>query len=230
MIGRVLRAPVEIPVTPDGPEARRWLQDELLNARYEAARPTWFDRLSQAFFDWLGSLRLPDGAGWNSWLPAIVIAVVLVAIGAAWLIFGVPRRNRRRARASADLFGTDDRRSAAEMRRAAQTAAQGGDWSLAAEETFRAIAADLFERTVVSVTPGTTAHGFAERAATAFPAARSRLGRAADVFDRVRYLGVSGAEADFRALDALADELRGATPTRLASASEPGVIAAQVDS
>ncbi|TDW30739.1 DUF4129 domain-containing protein [Cryobacterium psychrophilum] len=229
MISPVRLRPAEIPVTPDGPEAQRWLQDELLKAPYEAARPTWFDRLSQSFFDWLGSLRLPDGGVWNSWLPALVIAVVLVAIGAAWLIFGVPRRNRRRAQAT-DLFGTDDRRSAADMRRAAQAAAQAGNWSLAAEEIFRALAADMFERTVVSVTPGTTAHGFAERAAAAFPAARDGLIGAADVFDRVRYLGVSGAEADFRTLEALEGELRRAAPARLATPSEQSVAARQVSS
>ncbi|MDH6235993.1 DUF4129 domain-containing protein [Cryobacterium sp. CG_9.6] len=221
MMGPAAFWPGEIPVTPDGPEAQRLLQDELLKPQYEAARPTWFDRLSQSFFDWLGSLQAPDGSGWGGWVAVVTVVIVLAALGAAWLIFGAPRRNRRRARATTDLFGVGDRRSAAEMRRAAQAAVQAGDWNLAAEEIFRALAADLFERTVVSVTPGTTAHGFAENAATAFPAQRRRLLDAADIFDRVRYLGVAGAENDFRTLESLENDLRGVAPVVLSSAGTP---------
>lgn len=203
-----------VPVVPDAPEARRWLQEELAKPVYEAARPTWFDRASQAFFDWLGSLSAPGGDGWGDWVPVIVIAFVLVAAVAAWLIYGLPRRNRR-VRASVEMFGADDRRSAADMRLAAQAAAEAENWSLASEEIFRSLAANLFERTVLTVTPGTTAHGFAERASTAFPDAGPRLRDAADVFDRVRYLGVDGAEADFRALAALESDLRDREPARL---------------
>lgn len=205
---------LSVPVVPDAPEAQRWLQEELAKPSYAAARPTWFDRLSRAFFDWLGSLQAPGGSGWGDWVPAIVVAIVLAAALAAWLIYGSPRRNRR-ARTGVEMFGAHDRRSAAEMLRAAQAAAAAANWSLASEEIFRALAADLFERTVLTVTPGTTAHAFAERASAAFPAAGPRLREAADVFDRVRYLGVAGAETDYRSLAALESELRGRTAARL---------------
>jgi len=205
--GRVMT----IPVSPDGPEAQRWLQEELAKPPYAAARPSWFDRLSQSFFDWLGSLSAPTGNSFTDWVPVVVTVLVAAAVVVAWLTFGAPRRNRR-LRADLDMFGAQDRRSAAEMRRAADVAALAENWSLASEEIFRALAAELSERTVVTVTPGTTAHAFADRASAAFPGERTRLAQAAEVFDQVRYLGAAGSEADFRRLAVLESDVRGLTP------------------
>jgi hypothetical protein len=202
-----------IPVEPYAPEARRWLSEELAKAAYQAARPTWFDRLSKAILDWFSSLTAPSGEGFGAWVPLIVTVVAVAMIVAAVLIFGLPRLNRR-SRLPAVLFGTDDRRSAVDLRRAALAAASHRDWSLASAEMFRALARGLFERTVLIVTPGTTAHALAARAAEAFPQERVRLTRAAEVFDGVRYLGAEGTEPDFLALAALESDLRAATPLR----------------
>jgi len=212
--------PLTIPVVPDAPEARRWVQEELAQPAYAASRPTWFDRLSQSFFDWLASLTAPAGDGWNAWIPVILAVLVAAAVLAAWFIFGVPRRNRR-MQAASTLFGALDRRRAAEMRTAAESAALAENWGLASEEIFRALAADLAERTVVTVTPGTTAHAFATRAASAFPREQDRLADAAGVFDRVRYLGAAGAEADYRRIAALEKGLRGLMPTQVESVGSP---------
>jgi Domain of unknown function (DUF4129) len=212
------RVPARIPVDPSAPDAQQWLREELAKAPYQAARPTWFDRLSQAFFDWLGSLTAPSGEGFAAWVPLIVTVLVVGVVVAALLIFGVPRLNRR-SRLAAELFGDDDRRTADDMRRAARAAADRGDWSLATEEIFRAVARGLVERTVLAVTPGTTAHDFAVRAAAAFPAERGRLAGAAEAFDRVRYLGRPGTEQGYRALADLDRSLAGAQPAVLA---EPG--------
>ena len=54
--------PGDAPVDPDREEARRWILEELTDAQYRAAEPTWWDLLSQAFWDWLTSLDL-SGAG-----------------------------------------------------------------------------------------------------------------------------------------------------------------------
>ncbi|MCU1636561.1 MAG: rane protein, partial [Cryobacterium sp.] len=61
MTGTCLRGRVfgRIPVDPDAPEAQQWLRDELAEAPYQAAQPTWFDRVSQGFFDWLNSFVAP---------------------------------------------------------------------------------------------------------------------------------------------------------------------------
>jgi hypothetical protein len=214
-----LALPVDVPVDPSSPEAQQWLREELAKAPYQAAKPTWFDRLSQAFFDWLGSFTVPSGDGWGGWLPLIVTLVIVAVLVVAFVIFGLPRLNRRSALtadASGSLFGVDDRRSADEMRRAARAAATAGDWSLASQEAYRALARGLAERTVLRVSPGTTAHDFAVRASVAFPLERERLVGAAAVFDQVRYLDRPGSEAGYRAVTELDAALAQARPAVLA--------------
>lgn len=205
---------VGIPVDPDAPDARQWLREELAKAPYQAARPTWFDRVSKAFLDWLNSLTAPTGPAVGDWIPVVLTVLLVATIVTALLIFGRPRRGRR-SHLPADLFGKDDRRSADDMRRAAAAAAARGDWGLAGQEAFRALARGLVERTVLAVTPGTTAHAFAMRAALAFPAEQARLAGAAEVFDRVRYLGAPGTEPDYLLLSALERDLRDAKPMGL---------------
>lgn len=70
------------------------------------------------------------------------------------------------------------------------------------------------------VTPGTTAHGFAARAAAAFPQDGRALAEAADVFDAVRYLEATGTEAQYRELEALDARLSAAAPQLLADPEE----------
>jgi len=212
-----------IPVDPDAPTATAWLRDELAKAPYQAARPTWFDRVSKAFFDWFGSLGAPSGAGIGPWVPLVVTLVITAVVVVAVLVFGLPRWNRRSA-LQHDLFGRNDGRSADELRRAALSAASHKDWNLATSEMFRALARSLAERTVLFITPGTTAHSFAERAATAFPEERVSLQTAANLFDGVRYLGAEGTESGFLSLAALESALRTRTPT---SREDPATMATQ---
>jgi hypothetical protein len=212
-----------VPVDPSAPEAQQWLREELAKAPYQAAKPTWFDRLSQGFIDWLGSLTAPSGDGWDGWVPLILTLVVVAVLVVAFLIFGRPRLNRRSAlsaEVSGSLFGLDDRRSADEMRRAARAAATAENWSLASQEAYRALARGLAERTVLLVSPGTTAHDFAVRASVAFPHERERLVAAAAVFDQVRYLGNPGTGQGYRTVADLDTELAQARPAVLADIGE----------
>jgi len=213
--------PVDVPVDPDAPGARQWLREELAKAPYEAARPTWFDRAAQGFLDWINSLTVGGSEDWQAWLPVVGIVLVAAALVAGWLLFGAPKLARRRA--TNDLFGTIDERSSDDMRSSAEAAANRGDWTLACEEIFRALARGLAERTVLSVMPGTTAHDFAGRARVAFPAAGAALVEAADIFDRVRYLEQAGTETDYRAVEALEAELRAASPVGFAPLAEAGL-------
>ncbi|MEB0000718.1 DUF4129 domain-containing protein [Cryobacterium sp. RTS3] len=203
--------PASIPVDPDAPTATAWLRDELAKPPYEAARPTWFDRVSKAFFDWFASLGAPSGAGLGPWVPLVVTLVIIAVVVVAVLVFGLPRWNRRSG-LQQEVFGSNDARSADELRRAALSAASHKDWDLAISEMFRALARSLVERTVLFATPGTTAHGLAERAATAFPEERISLQTAAALFDGVRYLGAEGTESGFLSLAALESALRTRTP------------------
>jgi signal transduction histidine kinase len=200
-----------VPVDPDAQEARQWLLDEMSEADYRAAQPTWFDRLAAAVRDWFESLSfaVPGGPPGIGALVVVLFVVVLLVI--AFLIFGLPRLNRRSA-VTGSLFGDDDDRASAAMRLAAEAAAARGDYSLAVAEMFRAIARSLAERTVVSTTPGTTAHDFAARAARVFPAQAEGLESAAHDFDDVRYLGGPGSPEQFTAIAALERELRAVRP------------------
>jgi len=217
---QILSAPVgilSVPVDPDAPEARQWLLDELAGADYRAAQPTWFDRLSGAIGDWLNSLRFEtaDGSDLGVLVIVLFIAVVLVI---AFLVFGLPRLNRRSS-VTGSLFGENDDRDSAAIRRAAEAAAAIDDYALAIAEMYRAIARGLAERTVLSTTPGTTAHSFALRAGASFPAFAAPLSAAAADFDDVRYLGRSGSRDRYTAIADLELGLRAATPAALESIS-----------
>ncbi|HYI32534.1 MAG TPA: DUF4129 domain-containing protein [Glaciibacter sp.] len=199
----------DVPVDPDAPEAQQWLREELAKAPYQAARPTWFDRLSQGFLDWLGSLTLGEGDGLEGWISLVLTVLAIAALVVAFLIFGMPRLNRRR-QAAVTVFGANDRRSAEEMRQSARRAAASHDWNRAVQEMYRAIARGLEERTVLKPSPGTTAHELAARAGAVFPAEADRLADAARAFDAVRYLGRDVGEPEFTAVAGLESELRSA--------------------
>jgi len=202
---------VGVPVDPDADEARRLLLDELSKPEYREAQPTWFDRLATAIGDWLQSLTVGSAGGPPGIGLLIVILLVVVALVVAFLIFGLPRLSTR-SRVSGSLFGDDDARDAAAIRRAAESAAGRGDFALAITEMFRATARGLAERTVLSTTPGTTAHDFAQRAASAFPDFDDALRDAAVAFDEVRYLGRDGSATQYEAIAALERGLREARP------------------
>jgi hypothetical protein len=209
--------PFDVPVDPQPPEARDWLIDELAEPVYQAAQPTLFDRISQAIGDWLASLQLGTADGPPALGLTVVIVLVAAALVVAFLVFGLPRFNRRSAVAGT-LFGEDDDRDADAMRRAAQAAAGRGDYALAIAEAFRAIARGLAERSLVSTTPGTTARDFAGHAGRVFPDASAELVQAAIAFDDVRYLGRPGTAERYAEVAALESRLRSARP-RLQTAS-----------
>ena len=204
---------LDVPVDPDGDQARQWIIDELSKPEYQAAKPTWWDLLIKSFWDWISSLDLTGGGALQTPLMTALIVVVVAAIVAAFIIFGRPRRNRRSA-IIGSLFGQDENRDAAALRRAASAAAAERNWTLAIEELFRALARMLAERVIVTTDPGTTAHGFAARASALFPESAGQLDKGADAFDAVRYLGLDGTEPDYDALVALERTLRTAQPVR----------------
>lgn len=205
---------LDIPVDPDAPEARQWVQDELSRPEYLAAQPTWFDRMMQQVGDWFAHLF--DGASAVPtpiiWLVVVLVVVGLIVVGL--LVFGVPRLRRRRAPV-VPLFDDGDERDLATLRAAAETAAARGDWALAVEERFRALVRGLVDRDLVRVHPGTTAHGFAGEAAARFPDAASGLADAASAFDAVRYLGRPGDAAWYESVTALDRTIAATRPAQL---------------
>jgi hypothetical protein len=187
------------PLTPTVTGAREQLHNELLKPQYQAAKPTLFDQLWKAITDWFTSLTsngVPGTGGSPALILTIIGIVLVVSLVIGFLIFGVPRLNRR-SEVSGTLFGEQDDRTAGALRRAAETAAAAGDFATAIEEGFRAIARGLSERGIITTFPGTTAHGFAALAIAPFPASEPQLVQAADLFDGVRYLGVTGTESSW---------------------------------
>jgi hypothetical protein len=218
----MILARFDIPIDPDAPHARQWLFDELSKPEYQAAKPTWFDIVSKAISDWLGSLRLPQVNGPAGVLIIIAVVVVIGLIVTAIVVYGVPRVSRRNTVHGA-LFDGSDRRTAEQLRGDARAAAARGDWDAAVLDGFRGLSVGLAERTIVSLSPGSTAHEIAEQAARAFPACAPGLRQAASAFDRVRYLGGSATNTDYERLDALDTALRAARPEQSAFEPHAGV-------
>jgi hypothetical protein len=211
-------APSGPPLDPTAQQARAQLSAELSKPEYQAARPSGLTLLlqqaEQAISKWFNDLF----SGLNGALisPNLIVVIVVVLVVAAlivlFLVFGRPRLNRRSAKVGS-LFGDEDDRDSVALRRDAERAAATGDYTTAIAEEFRSIARALAERTVVTTFPGTTASGFAARAAGAFPDFRQALRDCAASFDDVRYLGAVGTEAQWRAMSALELGLREARPS-----------------
>jgi hypothetical protein len=214
----------DVPVDPDDEQARRWLEDELGRGDepYQPPEPPgWW----QDFLEWLRQLLSGGGAeaptpGFQTGqaVGIVVIVILIVAILAvAFVIFGLPRL-RKRSKVTGDLFGEDDDRSAAQLRTAAQQAADAGDYTAAVVELFRSLARDLAERGIVVTFPGTTARDFSRRTGLVFPPTAERLADAAVVFDDLRYLGGIGTREQWQRMSALDAELRAARRPRVRAA------------
>lgn len=201
-----------VPVDPSAPDARQWLITELGKPEYAAARPSWLDRAAQSVLDWLSSLVVPSGGNLGGLLPALALVIAVTLIVAAFIVFGRPRLARKTSVEQVALFGSDDRRSSEQLRASAAAAADSGDYRTALEELYRALARRQSERTVVRLTPGTTAHEFATRASASYPSHAAALGAAARTFDSVRYLGGEATRGSYLQLVALEAELRDRAP------------------
>lgn len=204
--------PWSVPLQPDGDEGRRLLVDELAKQPYQAARPTPFDLLAQAVGRFFASLFARSSDPASRVLLVVGVLVVVALLVAALLLYGVPRVNRRSRLGGEALFGATDRRSAAQIRAAAARAAAVGDHSLAVVEAFRALARGLEERTLVALSPGTTAVGFARAATVPLPDESAALQDAAGAFDDVRYAGGAGTEAEWRRITELDERATAARP------------------
>lgn len=211
--GAVARHAASVPpLTPDGDEAREWAEQELLDPAYAAAEPTPLDRIAQAIGDVIDSLFGTQLSGeWGPWVALVAAIVVVLVIAAAFLVWGVPRATGR-ARAQAPLFGEDEQRSAAELRRDAESLAAQGEWDAAIVLRFRSLARGLVERGAVDTPPGATVHAFARAASRAFPASAGDLESAAAAFDDVRYLRRPGTEELYRRIAAVDDAVTAARP------------------
>ncbi|KQO62143.1 DUF4129 domain-containing protein [Curtobacterium sp. Leaf261] len=196
LVGRMLTVSPRPAVSPG--DARRLLQDELRDRAYDAARPTWWDRVSKSFLDWIGSFRIGGDAGVDRILLVVGIVVVLAVVVLLVVVVGLPRRRAVQRGASGSVFDADDRRDARALSAAAAAAAARGDWDQAVVDAFRALVRGLAERDLVPDVPGATARTIATDAGASFPGSASALTESARRFDAVRYAGVDADESDYR--------------------------------
>ncbi|MFE3030022.1 DUF4129 domain-containing protein [Streptomyces canus] len=183
------------PLTTPRDPAREAARRELSKRMYHENDPSWFQRALNAFWDWVG--KLLDAA--SSATPGgalglvVVIAAIVLVVGALWWRLGTPRRGPA---SSATLF--DDRpRSAADHRAAAEAHAAQGHWNQAVQERMRAIVRALEERALLDVRPGRTADEAAAEAGRALPSHTDRLRSAARDFDDVTYGGRTATEQSY---------------------------------
>lgn len=208
-----------VPVVPDAEQARRWLEQELADPVYHQ-QPS----LLQRFLDWLGRLfegadGLPIG---NVGTLLAILAGLAVLVTVAFLVTGPVRRSRRVAGARS-VLDADDRRTAAELRAAADGAAARGDWAAAVADRFRAVVRSLEERAVLEEQPGRTAHEAVEAAGLRLPAHAVDLRAAGRLFDDVVYGERTPRAEDDAALRELDARVAATRPTLPAGVAAGGV-------
>lgn len=201
-----------VPVEPDAAQARGWLREELLDPAYHRQESLLQRALSWILeqLDSMPSLGLSNRAA-----LLVVVGVVAVVLVVALRVAGPVRAGARRRRAG--VLHADDRRTSAQLRAAAETAAAAQRWSTAVADRYRAVVRGLEERDLLDERPGRTAHEAARLAGAALPAHAELLTQGGDLFDDVVYGGRPATPADDAAMRRLDDAVRAARPTAVGS-------------
>jgi hypothetical protein len=200
-------------LTPDGDEARRWAEEELSRTVYAEAKPTLFDIWARDIQRFINDLFSGGADGVAAPIGIVVIvAIISIALIAALLYWGMPRRTHSVSKRSSHLLGADDNRSASQLRADAEKSARNGDYAAATIFRYRAIARSLLERDIINPAPGATAQAIARDAGGAFAQESAALVRAAEAFDDVRYAQHPGTAENYSALKELDKRLEKLSP------------------
>lgn len=195
------------PFLPDPGTAHDLVRAELFRREYQ---PSLLERVQQWFQDLLDRVQVSsDGLGGVSGLVVLLLTLLLLAV--AVVVLSRLRRTTGGERVPEPVFG-EVRRTAAEHRRLAQAAYDGGAWDEAVVEGMRALAAGLVERQLVDDVPAATAHEVTTLATPRFPAYADRLGTASRVFDETRYGDRRATRDHATAMLGLGRELAAAAP------------------
>lgn len=179
----LLLAAAGVPVVPDEPTARDWVETELRDPVYAENRPGLLQRAITWVMDRLGGIGDTGPSLWF-WVVALVVAVLVVVLVVRRTGFA---RAVARTGQGAGEVGADPTVSADEYRRRAASAAAAGDWRTAVLEQFRGTVRSLEQRTVLEPRPGRTADEAASEAGALLPERSADLVAAARVFDDVCY-------------------------------------------
>jgi hypothetical protein len=176
-----------VPVDPGRDEARDAAVRELSDPAYRAAEPSWFDRAAGWVLERIAELFTGIGS-----LGSGGIVGLLVLIGLAVLVVVIVRRRVgtiARARSVPGAVFDDRSLTAADHRRAAESAESRGDLTAAVRERFRAVVRELEQRGVIDEVSGRTVDEIAVQAGHAMPGSAAEFRAAATVFDDAVYGG-----------------------------------------
>jgi hypothetical protein len=189
---------------PSPDQARDALRRELLRPEYQQnPLSRVLDRIQRMFEE---AIATAADAGAVSYVAAAVV-FLLLALGLIWLV--------SRARPSVTAgeeprpLLTQERVTAAQLRRRAEDALREGRLEDAVVDGVRALTVRQVEQGRLEILPGATAREVAMRLAADHEAQRPRLARLAHLFDSVRYGGRSASSADAESVLALDDDLAG---------------------
>lgn len=205
-------------VTPDGPQARQWLTEELATEDYRDGRP-----LLARVIDWVlekvGELLgrfTGTGAPGEGASPLVVALTTAVLIAGMLLLLSRIRRERHTVARTEAVLGNLDL-SASAFRDRGRAALRDGRWNDAVIEFTRAIAREADDRTLLTDAPSRTAHEIGAQLAPVFPDHAAMTARTMDLFDAVRYGRRAAGEGDARGVQAHDETLRKAKPALSAS-------------
>lgn len=170
---------------PDRDQARQWLEAELSKAEYNRSEP-----LVRRLINWLlerlsDLLSLVPGSQSLGWVLLLAV-LALVAVVALFAVRG-RRRGHALGQQGSGAVLEDPTLSAADYRSRADQAARAGDWDAVLLDSYRALAADGVERTLLDHASALTAHEVGHDLGRYFPPQQAQLAAAADAFDLVRY-------------------------------------------
>ena len=201
------------PLVPDSDEAAEWAREELSRSVYSTG-PSFWEWLWAKFLELLEKITsLGSGLG-PAFVPLIILTLVAAVIILALTLSGPIRRRRAAAGAPGAMWQDDDARSAAQLREADDSAATGGDFTLAVIEQFRATVRALEERGLLETTRGMTAMEVAGTAARVFPQRSEPLHRGARSFNEALYGNQPATHAQYIVLRDLERDLQDAQPAR----------------
>lgn len=206
----------QIPVTPDAPTARQWLENELSDTVYQQGEGI-VQRIINWVTDFFGDLFKIGNESNPVLLAVVVLFVLAVIVGISMWVAG-PVRRRKRMNQSAEVLADEDR-TAEELRAAAHDLARAGKWRLAVLDQFRAMVRSLADRVIIDERPGWTADEAARAAAHRFPGLATELSGAGQMFDAAFYGERDVDEAGYNWLRSLDERVQAARPAPTASAA-----------
>jgi len=169
---------------PAPAQARDWLEQELHGSDYQ---DPWLESVIRWVTETLDKLLDSAGRLANSGVSLVITVLVALAV-IALMVWVLPRVRREPAIPAPD--GTvlrDLTITSRTYRDRAAKALDDGRYDDAVLDGFRAVARDMSDRTLLDDAPGRTAHEVSLALASPFPDFATRLARAADLFDSVRY-------------------------------------------